>query len=92
MNLFLQIDGASFRNNKVVMFDQITPSHQSNIMPDFRINFNVESDVHEKNVIELPLYSNSSREHLICTLKVRTDIPKDTIVLAGVALIVPENV
>lgn len=87
----LQIDGASFRNNKVVIFDEIT-TPQSNILPEFCINFNVNGDLHEKGVIELPLYSNSSREHLICVLKVRTDATKDAIILAGVALVVPENV
>lgn len=73
------------------MFDQITSS-QSNIVPDFQINFNIDAETHEKDVIELPLYSNSSREHLICTLKMRTDATKEAITLAGVAFIVPENV
>lgn len=87
-----QIDCAAFQNNKLVMYDQIA-SPQSNIIPDFCINFNVSEDADgEKDVIELPLYSNSSREHLICTIKLRTNIPRDTIILAGVALIVPENV
>lgn len=73
------------------MFDHLTSS-QSNIIPDFQINFNVEAETQEKDVVELPLYSNSSREHLICTLKIRADITKEAITLAGVALIVPENV
>lgn len=87
---YFQIDGALLRNNKVVVFDQNTSS-QSNV-PDFHINFNVDTELHEKDVVELPLYSNSSREHLICTLKMRTDLTKEVITLAGVALIVPENV
>ncbi len=72
------------------MFDQITSS-QSIIIPDIFINFNSTGEVYEKEVIELPLYSNSSREHLICTLKMRSDATNDAIVLAGVALIVPES-
>lgn len=71
------------------MFDEITSS-QSNTIPDFSINYNVNDDVHDKDVIELPLYSNSSREHLLCMLKMQTNVAKDAIILAGVALIVPE--
>lgn len=77
------------------MLDQTTLSQspqKSNIIPDFQINFNINTESLEKDVVELPLYSNSSREHLICTLNMRTDVVKEAIILAGIALIVPENV
>lgn len=76
------------------MVDQTIMSQSpqyDNIIPAFEINFNVESEVLEKDIIELPLYSNSSRENLICTLKMRTDVMEEAITLAGVALIVPET-
>lgn len=44
----------------------------------------------DNDMIGLPLYSNSSREHLICTLKLSTTIEKEVIILSGVALIVPD--
>ena len=64
-------------------------------LPEFQINFNIQTDnadaaATDKDIIELPLYSNSSREHLICTLKLYTAAGKETIILSGVALIVPD--
>lgn len=73
------------------MFDKLTSS-QSIVIPEFQINFNIDDEILGKDVIELPLYANPSREHLICTFKLRTDVTNEAITLAGVALIVPENV
>ncbi|KAJ6634741.1 Cytoplasmic dynein 2 heavy chain 1, partial [Pseudolycoriella hygida] len=44
----IMIDGAVFRNGKVVMFDRTTSS-QSNTIPDFQINFNVDNEVLEND-------------------------------------------
>lgn len=70
---------------------------QSVRLPAFQIRFDVERSESaanaaaiDKNMIELPLYSNSSREHLICTLKLSTTIEKEAIILSGVALVVPD--
>lgn len=63
----------------------------------FQIRFDVErpesaadAAAIDKDMIALPLYSNSSREHLICTLKLSTNIEKEAIILSGVALVVPD--
>lgn len=64
----------------------------STMLPEFQINFNIQTDYTDKDMIELPLYSNSSREHLICTLKLCTTVGKEAIILSGVALIVPDVV
>lgn len=66
------------------------------MLPEFQIHFDVlpessKQTLSDKDSIDLPLYSNSSREHLICSIKVNTTVDKQTIVLAGVAFIVPDG-
>lgn len=93
---FPQIDGAAIRDNKLILLDNLAlklNAAQPIRLPAFQIRFDVEesdSTSNDKDIIELPLYSNSTREHLICTLKLSTTIDKEAIILSGAALVVPD--
>lgn len=76
-----------------------TTSAAVSMLPEFQIHFDLQPDDalagsgnrYDKDTIELPLYANVTREHLICMIKVNTTVDVQTVVLAGVALIVPES-
>lgn len=44
----------------------------------------------EKNVVELPLYTNSTRGTIICSIKIPAGASSDTVSLSGAALIVAD--
>lgn len=50
----------------------------------------ISNDDIDKHIIEIPLYANTSRDHFICTLKLPIIDERESIILAGVALIVPD--
>lgn len=87
-NLNLQVDGAAWRDNKIVQ--NIQESNSPSLIKNFTITYGIGSAVRDKQIVDIPLYSNSTRNALICTLQVCTASSTETVILAGVALIVPD--
>lgn len=85
----LEIDGASFDDKGRVVLTTGT-----SISPDFYVTF-IESSSkvgYQGSETFLPLYSNHSRDTIVCNLKISTKENKDRILLSGAALIIPDFV
>lgn len=54
------------------------------------MTYTTKSIHNDKNIVELPLYSNSARNAFICSLKVAAGAPYDSVILSGAALIVAD--
>lgn len=48
------------------------------------------ADENKKKIVELPLYSNSSRATFICSLQIVANASTDAVILSGAALIVAD--
>lgn len=83
----LEIDGASYDDNGKVVLTAGT-----SISPDFHVTFidRTSKVGYQGTETYLPLYSNHSRESIVCNLKVSTKENKDRILLSGAALIIPD--
>lgn len=79
-----------FKNNKLHLADQLIHSQSSAIIPEFELNFVIQADNVDRDMIELPIYTNSTREHFICKLKLCTTNKKEMVILAGAAIIIPD--
>lgn len=44
----------------------------------------------EKNIVELPLYNNSTRSTFICSIKIPAGASSDSVSLSGTALILAD--
>ena len=89
----LEIDGASFDpNSKVVL------TAGASISADFYVTFiekgyaldEKQNQHYESTETYLPLYSNQSREDLVCNLRISTKENRDRILLSGAALVIPD--
>lgn len=54
------------------------------------MTYTTKSIHNSKNIVELPLYSNSTRNAFICSLKVVAGAPYDSVLLSGAALFVAD--
>lgn len=83
-----QVDGATWKDNKIVLNlpEFGSPSQIKNIT----ITYAKKGMQIGKNVVDLPLYSNSTRSAEICSLSVSTFASSEAIVLSGAALIVAD--
>lgn len=85
---YFQVDGAVWKDNKIVLnlAEFGSPSLIKNVSLTYATKF-----IHtEKNIVELPLYSNSTRSSFICSLKLPAGAPTDSVSLSGAALIVAD--
>lgn len=83
-----QVDGAVWKDNKIVLnlAEFGTPSLVKNVTLTYATKF-----IHtERNIVDLPLYSNSTRSTFVCSLKVPAGAPLDSVSLSGAALIVAD--
>ena len=84
----LLIDGLSFENSKLVLFNGTSDNYTSNIYLYFKvINKDVLEDV--ANSFVLPLYATALREKLLCTIKFETLLERSDVVYSGTCLIIP---
>lgn len=90
---FFQIDGGSFKNNKLVIFDNIRNIEKSS--PEFYLTY-IDKQIKQKskhsingNIVEIPVYTNLDRDSLLCSISVQTDENPDVILLSGAAFIIP---
>lgn len=83
-----QVDGAAWRDNKIVQ--NMPESNSPSLIKNFTITYGVGAAVRDKQIVDIPLYSNSTRASLICTLQVLTASSTESVTLAGVALVVPD--
>lgn len=84
----LEIDGASFDDNGRVVLTAGT-----SISPDFYVTFierTLQKGFQGSEESFLPLYSNHSRESIVCNLKIITKEKTERMLLSGAALIIPE--
>lgn len=84
----LEIDGASYDDNGRVVLTTGT-----SISPDFYVTF-IESTSpveYQGSETHLPLYSNHSRETIVCNLKISTKENRDRVLLSGAALIIRDS-
>lgn len=93
----LQIDGAAFRANRVVLvagsngIDSGSSSNNSDggdPVPAFQLYYaNMTLATTATTAVELPVYTSDTREHLVCVLDVETAAEPEAIGIAGVALV-----
>lgn len=89
----LMIDGLAFSDNKLVASDGFNSNNMSkHIFIYFKEAIN-GTLLNEKShsMCKVPLYSNFSREKLLCTIKMITSLNDNDIIYSGTALIVPVN-
>lgn len=86
----LIVDGLGFERNKLVASDGINGNKMTeNVYIYFKEALkSVEEEIH---MFAVPLYSNYSREKLLCTIKINTSLEKTDIIYSGTSLIVPMN-
>lgn len=85
------VDGGLFKNGKIFIQDTNDPT-DSKKTSQFELTFKIKSQqiVKGNDRIDISLYSNSSRDNLICTVEVPISVEKTKIIYSGVALIVPD--
>lgn len=81
--------GATFRDGKIG-----TASVDNDTLPEFQIFYasREETATTAAGFVQVPVYTNGTREHLLCTLPFQTGstMSAEAIVLAGVALYVTD--
>lgn len=88
MFLFKQVDGAHWKDNKIVL--NLPEFGSPSIIKNLIITYTDKCISSDKNLVELPLYSNSTRSTYICSLKVAAGAPYDSVILSGAALVVAD--
>lgn len=83
-----QVDGAVWKDNKIVL--NLVEFGSPSIIKSATITYASKFIHTEKNVVELPLYSNSTRSTFICSLKIPAGASSDSVALSGAALIVAD--
>lgn len=85
------VDGGLFKNGKIFIQDTNDSVDYKKTTP-FELTFKIKSQqtVNETDQIDISLYSNSSRDNLICTVDVPISVERKAIIYSGVALIVPD--
>jgi hypothetical protein len=87
----LIIDGLAYYENKLVISDGYNSNLSSmtnNIYIYFKEEFN-DKLANENNTYDVPLYSNYSREKMLCTIKMNSSLNENDLIYSGTALIVP---
>lgn len=86
----LMIDGFVLYENRLVAPEGYNSNNMSgNVFLYYRESSgNSEEDLRKMHV--LPLYSNYSREKLLCTIKINSNLEKNEIIYSGTAFIVPQ--
>lgn len=86
----LIVDGLGFERNKLVASDGINSNKMTG---NIYIYYKEASKGIEdgSQMYAVPLYSNYSREKLLCTIKLNTSLERDDIIYSGTSLIVPMN-
>lgn len=85
----LLVDGLSFFDNRLVAPDGYS---SSNTTKNIYIHFQEASNTaDEQHTFTVPLYSNYSREKILCNIKMNSLIDENEIIYSGTALIVPMN-
>lgn len=88
-HFWLQVDGAAWKDNKIVL--NLAEFGSPSVIKNIIITYATQTNNKEKNVIELPLYSNSNRNIYICSLKIPTSSSNEMVILSGAALIVADT-
>lgn len=86
------MDGAAWKDNKIVLNlpESNTPSIIQNITFAYATQRDSDDNKNEKNIVELPLYSNSSRTSFICSIRVVSAASAKAVTLSGAAIVVAE--
>lgn len=84
----MKVDGAAWKDNKIVL--NLPEFGSPSIIKNLMMTYTTKSIHNDKNIVELPLYSNSARNSFICSLKVTAGAPYDSVILSGAALIVAD--
>lgn len=84
----MQVDGAAWKDNKIVL--NLAEFGSPSIIKNLTITYTTKSIPNDKHNVELPLYSNSMRSTLICSLKVAAGASYDSVILSGAALVVAD--
>lgn len=87
------MDGAAWKDNKVVLnlSESNTPAIIQNITFTYATQRDTDDNKNEKNIVQLPLYSNSIRTSYICTIQVVSAASAKAVILAGAALVVADS-
>ncbi|CAD6999081.1 unnamed protein product [Ceratitis capitata] len=94
----LKVDGAVFTYGKLTTKANLESHSQEYKSSEFKITFEAYKTTEEKQTVpkpsagflKLPLYSNASRDKLLCFLDIPTTETPDSVLLSGAALIVPD--
>lgn len=84
----MKVDGAAWKDNKIVL--NLPGFGSPSIIKNLIITYTMKSNHSDKQSVELPLYSNSTRNTFICSLNVTAGAPYNSIILSGAALVVAD--
>lgn len=88
----LMVDGLAYYDNQLVASDGFNSNNMSkHIYIHFKEVTNGTLLNEKSHMCEVPLYSNYSREKLLCTIKMNTSLNESDVIYSGSALIVPMN-
>lgn len=82
------MDGAVWKDNKIVL--NLVEFGSPSIIKSATITYASKFLHTEKNIVELPLYSNLTRSTIICSIKVPAGASSDSVSLSGAALFVAD--